>query len=371
MKYPMLYKKSSTGAIQVWAITVVGNTIGIMHGKLGGKMQTTEDVISKGKNVGKKNETTPAQQAEAEAQAKWEKQKKKGYVDNAQAAVDDEVDAIIEGGAVPMLAQKFSEQGHKIKLPCYVQPKLDGIRCIAIVKDGVCTLWSRTRKPITSCPHIIQELEAAFETKDIILDGELYNHEMKKDFEKIVSLVRQEVPAEGHEIVQYHVYDVINEGVYAERLEEIDTIFGNFEFYALKKVLTEPVNVENDIMIYFDQFRTQGYEGAMLRNEFSKYVNKRSYDLQKVKEFDDAEFEIIGIEEGRGKLNGHVGAFKCRTASGKEFLAKLRGDTEKLRTYFTDHSLWEGKRLTVQYQGITGKEGVPRFPVGVSIRDYE
>jgi DNA ligase-1 len=124
-------------------------------------------------------------------------------------------------------------------------------------------------------------------------------------------------------------------------------------------------------MDYFNLFRAEQYEGAMLRNKDSKYVNKRSYDLLKLKEFDDDEFEIIGIEEGRGKLAGHVGAFVCKTSDGKTFLAKMSGDTEKLADYFKDHSLWSGKRLTVQYQGLTGKERVPRFPVGKSIRDYE
>lgn len=380
MKFPTLYKKTSTGAIQFWEVSVIDQrgsataaAIVTRYGQVDGKVQDTQDVIQEGKNIGKKNETTPRQQAEAEAKGKWEKKKKGGYVESAGGAEAGELDDLIEGGIVPMLAQKFSEHGHKIKMPCYTQPKLDGIRCIAVVKDGICTLWSRTRKPIKSMPHIVQELEAAFENRDIILDGELYNHQMKSDFEKIVSLVRQEEPAkdQSYMIVQYHVYDLVNDGVFAERMEEIDTIFANFDFYALKKVPTEPVNVENDIMIYFEQFREQGYEGAMLRNEFSKYVNKRSYDLQKVKEFDDDEFDIIGIEEGRGKLAGHVGAFVCRTKDGKEFKAKAKGDTSKLADYFKRESLWAGKRLTVQYQGLTGKEGVPRFPVGLRIRDVE
>jgi len=377
VKFKTLYKKTSTGAIQQWTIGVIdqrgSNTAACIvteYGQVDGKIQTTSDLISAGKNIGKKNETSARWQAELEAKSQWEKKKKKGYVESIKDAEGGKLDALITGGVEPMLAQSFSKHGAKIKIPCYTQPKLDGIRCIAIIKDGICTLWSRTRKPITSCPHIVQELEAAFETKDIILDGELYNHEMKKDFEKIVSMVRQEVPAKGHEIIQYHIYDVVNDGVFAERMEEIDTIFGNFDFYALKKVPTEPVNVENDIMIYFEQFVKQGYEGAMLRNEHSKYVNKRSYDLQKVKEFDDAEFPIVRVEEGRGKLAGHA-IFVCRTEGGKEFLAKMRGDTSNLKRFFEDHSLWKGKQLTVQYQGITGKEQVPRFPVGVAIRDYE
>lgn len=365
-----LYKKSTTGKIQQWTISVSGTTITTIHGQVGGKLQETTDVITEGKNIGKKNETTAAQQAELEAEAKWEKQLKKGYVQNLDDAKTDKVDEIIEGGIVPMLAHKYSEQAHKIKYPAFVQPKLDGIRCIAIVKDGEATLWSRTRKPITSCPHIIQELEAAFETQDIILDGELYNHEMKADFEKIVSLVRQEEPAEGHEIVQYHVYDTVSDESFKHRYAKLHRMFRMFEFFALQLVQTEVAKTEDDVMEFFDKYRKQGYEGAMMRNVESLYVNKRSYDLQKVKEFDDAEYPIVGVEEGRGKLTGHA-IFVCKTEEGKEFLAKMKGDTAQLKRFFDDHSLWQGKKLTVQYQGLTGKEKVPRFPVGVAIRDYE
>lgn len=403
---PTLYKKTNTGAIQFWMIghgiyfpvgsggdiNSIPGGVATLYGQLDTDApQTTIDVIKQGKNPGKKNATTALQQAEKEAKAKWEKQKKKGYVETADGAQADETDKLIEGGIVPMLAHKFAEQAHKIKYPAFIQPKLDGIRCIAIVKDGQATLWSRTRKPITSCPHIVQELEAAFETQDIILDGELYNHDLRissKDtsreieegtvtdtasqlnFEKIVSLVRQEEPAEGHEIVQYHVYDTVNGEPFKMRFAKLHRLFRMFEFFALKLVQTEVTKNEDDVMGFFDKYRSQGYEGAMMRNVESSYVNKRSYDLQKVKEFDDAEYPIIGVEEGRGKMAGHA-IFICKTDTGKEFLAKMKGDTAKLKEYFEKHDLWKGKKLTVQYQGLTGKEGVPRFPVGVAIRDYE
>jgi len=376
MKFPVLYKKTSTGAIQQWEITAGPNSNGTafimtLHGQVGGAIQKTSDTISEGKNSGKKNATTPLQQAEKEAKGSWEKKKKGGYVESIKDAQGDKLDAIITGGIEPMLAHKFTDQGHKIKYPAYIQPKLDGIRCIAIIKDGACTLWSRTRKPITSCPHIIQELEAAFETRDIVLDGELYNHDFKSNFEHIVSQVRKEVPGDNYMDVQYHVYDLINDGTNDERVSLIERLFASFEFFSIKKVQTRIVKEEDKVAELFDKYREMGYEGAMLRNMSAKYVSKRSYDLQKVKEFDDAEFEITGIDEGRGKLAGHVGAFICKTKDGKTFLAKMSGDTGKLADYFRDHSLWHGKRLTVKYQGLTGKECVPRFPVGIAIRDYE
>lgn len=383
MEFPTLYKKTNTGAIQYWRIRVAaissmdsGEMIGNIvteYGQVGtDSPQTTFDNIVKGKNSGKKNATTAVEQAEAEALAKWEKQKKKGYVESVTDAEAGKLDDLIEGGIVPMLAHKFSEQAHKIKYPAYVQPKLDGIRCIAILKDGKCTLWSRTRKQITGTPHIVAFIEKNF-GGDVVFDGELYNHEYKSNFEKIVSLVRQEEPGEGHEIVQYHVYDYPADEPFEDRTRQLDSML----FYSMQnngplvEVETCKIDSEEQVREWFETFRGRGYEGCMVRNAASKYVNKRSYDLQKVKEFDDAEFEIVGIDEGRGKLAGHVGAFVCKMADGKEFLAKMSGDTERLRDYFRDHGLWKGKKLTVQYQGLTGKENVPRFPVGISIRDYE
>jgi DNA ligase 1 len=394
---PILYKKTNTGAIQMWRISVTEASdsrknyqIWTTYGQVSGKMQETVDTISEGKNIGKKNETSIKQQAEAEATAKWEKQKKKGYVESKEGAEAGELDDLIEGGVVPMLAESYMDviydlrPGHeneppqyvhtkeskKIKFPCRVQPKLDGIRCIAIIQDGKCTLWSRTRKPINSVPHIIAELEAAFANRNIILDGELYNHEMKHDFEKIVSLVRQKKPAKGHEIVQYHVYDLVNDETFEERTTTLDIIFAAYNLNAVKPVDTEYADTEEEALQWFESFVKLGYEGAMLRNEESLYVNKRSMDLQKIKPFTDDEFNIIGVTEGRGKMAGHA-IFVCLAKNGKEFEAKLKGALENLKPYFENESTWKGKRLTVRYQGLTNKEKVPRFPVGIAVRDYE
>lgn len=383
MILPTLYKKTSTGAIQFWTIEHyaadfspgLGGYIKTVYGQVGtDSPQETVDFIAKGKNPGRKNETNAWQQAAIEAQAKWEKQKKKGYVDSVAAAEAGELDAIIEGGVVPMLAHSYAEQGHKITYPAYVQPKLDGIRCIAILKDGKCTLWTRTRKPITGVPHIARAIEKAIPPgQDVTFDGELYNHDFKANFEKIVSFVRQETPAPGHEVVQYHVYDMVEpESTFHQRAIRLRYLKSDwFPNHEVVKVETVLVGDEAEAMVHFEFWRQQGYEGAMIRNSEGKYVNKRSYDLLKMKEFDDAEFDIIGVEEGRGKLSGHAGAFKCKDSRGVEFLAKMAGDTVRLKDYFENEALWQGKKLTVKYQGLTGANGVPRFPVGIAIRDYE
>lgn len=370
MKLPKLYKKTSTGAIQFWEIEATSNQIITTYGQLDtASPQQTTDLISSGKNIGRSNETTIEHQTELEAKAKWEKQLKKGYAQTLDDATSGKVDQIIEGGVPPMLAHKFSEQGHKIQYPAYTQPKLDGIRCVAIINNGKCTLWTRTRKLITSVPHIEKELEKMFSEEDIILDGELYNHSFKTNFEKIVSIVRQEIPMEGHQVVQYHIYDLVDNNLTFD--QRYKKLLENTYNRTIVLVETQLVSNEPELIDMFDLFKNLGYEGSMVRNKDGKYVNKRSYDLQKIKDFIDGEFQIVGVEEGRGKLQGHVASFVCQMDDGKQFKAKMKGDTERLKDYFNDHSLWLNKKLTVKYQGLTGKNGVPRFPVGIVIRDYE
>lgn len=397
MKLPTLYKKNNTGSLQFWNISVeqgcgpAGSEMrGIVvteYGQLGtDSPQRTEDEISKGKNTGKKNATTAVQQAEAEALAKWEKQKKKGYVETKEAAEAGELDELIEGGALPMLAESYldvlydmrpghendppvitkTKESKKIKFPALMQPKFDGIRCIAIVKDGKCTLWSRTRKAIHSVPHIVAAIEEHVKG-DVILDGELYNHMYKNDFEKIVSAVRKDEPSEESKLVHYHIYDIINDQPMNQR---VATLASTVPFQLpLVPVQTVTVVDGGDLEFFF-AMRKAGYEGAMIRNMNALYVPKRSMDLQKLKEFHEDEFKIVGIEEGKGKLQGHVGAFNCVTKEGVDFKAKLEGDTGYLKKCFEDHSLWQGKQMTVVYQGF-GINRRPRFPVAKAIRDYE
>lgn len=368
---PTLYKKTSTGALQEWTITVEGNVIVTRWGQTGGAIQTTTDVIKSGKNTGKKNATTPEQQAEAEALSLWEKKLKKGYVQTIDDAETGKVNDIIEGGISPMLAHRFDEQGHKIAYPAFAQPKFDGHRCIGVVKDGKASLWSRTRKPITGLPHIVKALEELSDNlcmKNLTLDGELYHHDYRAKFEELTSFIRNPEPKSGHEVVQYHIYDVVNSQTQSVRNEWLlQALFD--EKHPLVLVETILVQNEDDLMEVFERFLAQGYEGLMVRNINGKYVNKRSYDLQKVKEFQDAEFTVVGVEEGRGKLAGHA-IFVCAAdfegtvdEDAPRFRVKMKGETIELKKYFDNPKLVIGRQLTVKFQGYT-KYGVPRFPVG-------
>lgn len=367
---PTLYKKTSTGATQMWSIGVDSNNIIVNFGQVDGKIQRTEEVIKEGKNVGRSNETTPAEQALAEATAKWEGKIKKGYVEDVSRAEAGEKD--IDGGYDCMLAHKFADQGHKIKYPAYTQPKLNGHRCLATIENGVAKLWSRTRKPITSCPHIILELQALYPTGSHQVDGELYNHAYKDNFEELASLIRQEVPAKNCTEVQYHVYDKPdNVSAFVARFEKLNN---DISSQPLKYILlTETVLVKDgeEMLAKFDEYLKQGYEGSMARNFGSAYKGGRSYDLQKVKEFQDAEFKIVGIKEGRGSYAG-CAIFVCHSPTAPKgedtFDVKMRGPKERLEQFFDDHSLWQGKDLVVKYQYIS-KYGIPIFPVGERFKD--
>ena len=336
---PLLFKKTSTGKIQSWSIsgnrTYGAGTIVTVFGQVGGKLQTTHETISEGKNTGKSNETTAYEQACAEAQSRWtQKKTKNGYVEDIEAAKAGERDVLVKGGIDPMLAHPFSKHGDKIAYPAFLQPKLDGHRCIATVIDGECTLWSRTRKPITSMPHIVAAIEALSGGNDMVLDGELYHHAYRDQFEELTSLIRQEEPAPGHEVVEYHIYDLpSSEGAFRARSRRLEQMCLGL-FGPLVPVETTLAENEDEALAAMGAYMAEGYEGAMLRNaDVGEYENKRSYNLQKLKEFSDSEFAIIGVEEGRGKLAGHA-IFVCKTDQGTEFKAKLVGDTAQLKRYF-------------------------------------
>jgi DNA ligase-1 len=366
-KFPVLYKKTSTGKIQTWEVWVEGAVMHSESGQLDGKKIKSEDTIKEGKNIGKANETTKEQQALLEAEARWTAKTKKGYTITQTGAAAGKVEDVIEGGLNPMLAKSYADQGEKILFPCAVQPKLDGIRCVAIGSS----LWTRTRKPIRSVPHIAYAVDNVGDPSTI-LDGELYNHEFKNDFEKITTIVGQKKDVDpNHELCQYHVYDMPMDAPFAERIKTLQALCKKLgKKSPIKLVETVVVNDEVELDAAYERFKAEGYEGAMVRNLNSPYEYKRSNHLQKMKEFQDAEFKIIGVEEGRGKLQGHAGAFVCATKNGAEFKAKMAGETSKLKEYWDNQEGCIGKKLTVKFQGLTSGD-VPRFPVGKAIRNYE
>lgn len=363
-----LYKQTSSGKVQEWLVSVQGNNVITRFGQLDSpNIQETSEVVY-GKNIGKVNETSDEEQAKLRAQQMYEAKLKKGYTPDLELAksTTNTLD-----GVEPMLAFPIEKKEKVVVFPAYVQPKLDGMRCIAVLENGECTLYTRTQKVIPTLPHINRQLEKWSNTSgvsDIVLDGELYNHDLKEDFNRLMSLIKRDEPHKDCEDIEYHVYDVVEAKPYNERtiiLDDIEELCPHVE-----QVEYRLVDSRKELDNYFHRYLEEGYEGAMYRNPSIGYEHKRSTSLLKVKVMDDAEFEIIGVNEGKGKLAGKAGTFVCLTPEGKEFKAKLKGAIDDLTEYLVNFDRYKGKQLTVQYQGLT-PDGIPRFPVGLRIREEE
>lgn len=386
--WPPLYKRSNTGAILSWSIHVLweteaGAAITTVHGQVDGAKQQTQKAITEGKNVGKANETSPLAQALAEAEAAHTKQRKRGYVASYDAACAGELDVLITGGFLPMLAPSeiYPHHAKGLGWPRFVQPKLDGMRCLAMVKYGRCELWSRTRKPITSVPHIARAIEAAFPTGEHITDGEIYHHDLKDDFEDLISAVRRKEPSEESARMQLWIYDFPSAQVtFLERYKAlIDTIdlskvfirpgFGD-PSSPLRLVSTQVAGDEASVVAINEANLAAGFEGSMVRWDEPYESGKRSKSLQKLKQWQECEALILAAVEGLGKDAGTVGSFLCRLPNGVEFNARLRATYKRRAELFKNPEQWTAKQLTILYQNLTA-EGKPRFVRGKSIRDYD
>lgn len=387
-KFNTLFHKTNTDAIVQWTIAVHSEgDVGVItteFGQVGGKLQTLSERIERGKSSGKKNATTAIVQTEKEAFARWTKQKKKGYVETFESAQNNEVSEAVEGGVLPMLAPNKSypkdQDIHKrIIYPCYVQPKLDGMRCIAICEDGKVSVFSRTRHRINSVPHIPEALSQMFPTGKYILDGELYSHEYRASFEDLISILRKDEPdKEGlYKNAQYHVYDCLEVNTkdrqvnmttpFKARYAAIESLITSSDY--IKLVPTFIVHDLTSLDSYYEEFLSSEYEGAMARNGDAPYESgKRSAHLQKMKPFEEHEFKIIGVNEGRGKDAGTAATFTCLTEDGKEFYPRLKGPYARRRHLLNNPSEWEGKMLTVVLKRFTSA-GIPYIPIAKAIRE--
>lgn len=368
---PALQGDTLTGKTKLWSVEVRHQdghgVIVTTHGYKDGKMQVSEKVITDGKNIGKKNQTTPFDQAVAEARTAWTKKRESSY-----ALIDEEVDEEVSRGKgiddsvpLPMLAHDYNKRGKSIQFPCFVQKKFDGTRCVGVPQKG---LFSRNRKSYPHMDHILAELNRLPPT--MILDGELYSDTLT--FQEIVGLVKRETLKAGDEEkqqqIQFHVYDLINEMPYVQRYANLQMLFRRYKFKHLVLVKTEHCESEEKMKEMHAQYVTDGYEGIMLRNKDGLYANNRSIHLQKYKEFFDMECDIVGFKEGEGAEAGCV-IWICEL-DGKTFACRPRGTREEREELFEKGADFIGNQLTVRYQEKTD-DGLLRFPVGIAIRNYE
>ena len=280
----------------------------------------------------------------------------------------------------PMLAYPVSSKPINYNEPTFIQPKLDGVRCVIqqeFHKDGDRVVaYSRTGKEWKNIDHILEELVIFFHSyPNVILDGELYNHDLRDNFEKIISLVRKTKPTdedrqEASELTQFHCYDIIDETKTFE--ERNNFIMQNVpRNYCIKHLITLHVSDELSAKTAHQINLDAGYEGSIVRLD-TPYQCKRSHSLRKFKDFSDAEANIVGYEEGKGKRKGTLGKFVMQDDDGNQFgCPPGKGHNYKdLADMLVNIHKYMGQRATFTYFERT-KAGSYRHPLYKCIRNYE
>lgn len=368
--FETLYVHDSKSKLRSWVLKVIdegtrGTIIRRTYGTEGGKQTTTETVVKCGKNIGKKNETTSWEQALKQAQSLYDKQLTLGYNSERSANAKQ---------IKPMLAHGYDKKKEKhVEEPFYAQPKLDGVRMLVGKQlDGTRVVMSRTGKEMRNMEHVTDELFERIGDGEFI-DGENFTFDMT--FEDITGICRTMITdGEKHKKakgIKFHAFDTFRidrmDTPFCERYERLRALVGGLKNTHLVK--TEFVKSKEVIPEKLSDYLADGYEGLMIRNTRGKYkLDSRSNDLLKAKQFVTEEYTIVGFGEADGRDAGSV-IWLCET-DNDTFHVRPRGSMEYRKMCFTNGESYVGKKLTVQYQNLTEK-GIPRFPVGIAIRDYE
>jgi ATP-dependent DNA ligase len=381
--YPILYTIKNKKPY-CWAIKIVsdGDTFNIVthHGQVEGKKVEHSKNIPKGKAS-----RTCLEQAELEANRKFiNKRDKEGYVDN--------IKNINKITVRPMLAKTFKWKDFEnpkkkgITLPCAIQRKYDGIRCISYINtnskgENEVILESRQGIPFDNLDllrHEISYVLKKINKPGFYLDGELYTD--KIPFEYISGLVRKQDSITKEELekmnkIEYHIYDCLDvnnlEWGFMDRYEFIKSVIERLPKKKTSLIRIVPTYIAEepkDIKKYHKMFTQEGFEGTMLRNIDSPYaINKRPKDLKKYKDFMEEEFKIIGYHDGKGLEKGSV-IWEVENKKKDKFSVRPRGSHELRKEFYKNADNYIGKLLTVIFQEYT-KDGIPRFPVGKAIRN--
>jgi len=376
MKFPTIYKRTKLGSVQEWTIEVEGNKYRTITGQTSGKKIISKWTVCESKNDGKINGTTPVEQAQLQAQRLRERKLEREYKESVSNIDEKNFVQTIQ----PMLAAKWEDIKDKVSGKVFVQPKLDGIRCI-ITKHG---MWSRNGKPLLAAPHIFKEVKYVFDKyPDIIaLDGELYNHSLSENFNKIISIAKKTKPTledlkESEDVIQFWNYDVILtiNPSFSERIKFLEKLHKenkkvNYNTSHIVLVDTLECNKE-EVDDYLESMINQMYEGLIIRLD-KPYEQRRSNNLLKYKVFMDEEFPIDDIEEGDGNRTGIAGNIITHNKDGKSFHSNLKFDNDFCRDLLVNKKKYIGKSCTIKFFQYT-PGGIPRFPfvINISREDYE
>jgi len=353
---PTLYKKTKTGAIQQYSVTVTDNIITVTQGQLNGKLQSYHTTCY-GKNIGKANETTPAQQAEFEAQSKWNAKLKSGY----SLSIECDTETLL-----PQKVKPYQENKHLVKFPCISTPKLNGVNGTYWLKDDTLTLTSRGGDAFPQIPHLEDGIKSLMKKLNTTcLNGELYIP--NTPLEDIISAVKK--PKELSNQLMFCIFEApFLADTYQERNKKLSSIFSTYEYYKVYFLTGVICDTEADIESHYNHCMSRSYEGTVIYNLDAKYLfNHRSSEVLKYKKTNDAEYEIISYSIDK---NGHP-VFTCITPDQQEFKVKPKGtDSERKAILANFENHYRNKFYKIEYE-VLSKKGIPLKPVGIGLRDCD
>ncbi|AHX01128.1 putative DNA ligase [Nitrincola phage 1M3-16] len=346
-----LYKQTKTGATNIWSVFVEGDVVTVEWGQLNGNLQQ-ESYQAFPKNVGRSNATTAQEQAVLEAKAKWEKQLKKGYVEE-----------IGEKSArkLPGKIGDFKKIKHRLKYPCIASVKLNGVNCLIERTGHDLKFISRGGELYPVMEHLVEDIHTYMDSIGVNeINVELYKHgEHLQDIQSAVKKHNEltprlkayvfELPELGH--IDYHF--------------RLNKMFNGYTSGLVRTVDAWVVYDETQIHDKHIELSKMGYEGLVIKNMDDKYeYGVRSSTAMKLKDVEDAEFKIVGYNIDK---KGHA-VFTCEIESGSTFEVKMKGTDAERKQVAEEADSWIGKWLKVEYETLS-KAGKPLKPVGIGLRE--
>ena len=341
-------------------------------GQVNGKITRSIPTYPLEKNKDKKNYRNCFQQAISVAESKHKKKIEEGFLEeNSIVSVSDEALSLV----FPMLAKPFSGT---VRFPVHVQPKLDGLRCVAFLDhNGQVILQSRTKKIFpnnTVNDRIRKELENVFKLvgKQVYLDGELYNHTTK--LQTLNHYARGSDTTQNSQVLQYHIYDAMNmvETTFSDRAKILEKISNGDIIQVVETRLIESLK---DFDESYNEWIGNGFEGMMIRDPNGVYqFGKRSGYLMKRKEVFTDEFPIVDYTSGTNGKDLNALIWVCSTKNGIHFKVTPNLTYEERYKLFQEcrenFKHYANRLLTIEYRGLSIDQ-VPQHAKAVCIRDIE
>ena len=383
--WPPLYTRDPHDNLLVWKIWVQNNVVYRTYGRVDGKLR---DPV--GRTIaGTALESSPDKQARLYAQRAWDRKVKSAYSSEKNT---EKSDTGTLNPLFPMHASVYEQTNlclHKhleITQGAYIQPKLDGVRCVATRSpNGAVSLSSRTGKPFPWFQKIRKDLEPLLATLPSSfrgLDGEIYCESFIQEGRELegaerfaaisgAANIHRVSPCPYEDQLSFYVFDCIDtayDQTQTERFAVLDSVFNlQKRRGGVVRVPSYLINSPQEASGYHDRFVASGFEGAILRAKTLVYTpQRRSLKMRKYKRFDTDEFTIIGAKPGEGTENGAV-VWICRKKGEPTFDCRPAASITERRAQFKEWPQYIGYLLTVKYQGLSADK-IPRFPVGLGIR---